>query len=62
MPLKDKDKDNILVNNILAILLEEFFLQLILHRIRIEDILRIFKDKDKDKGYLAICEISTVCY
>ena len=33
---KDKDKDNILVDNILAILLEDIFRQLILH---------------KDKGY-----------
>ena len=41
---KDKDKDNILVDNILAILLEDIFRQLILQRIRIKDILRIFKD------------------
>ena len=49
---KDKDKDNILVDNILGILLEDIFRQLILQRIRIKDILRIFKDKDKD--YLII--------
>ena len=41
---KDKDKDNILVDNILAILLEDIFRQLILQRIRIKGILRIFKD------------------
>ena len=41
---KDKDKDNILVDNILAILLEDIFRQLILQRMRIKDILRIFKD------------------
>ena len=36
----EKDKDNILVYNILAILLEDFFRQLILQRIRLKDILR----------------------
>ena len=41
---KDKDKDNILVYNILAILFDDIFRQLILQRIRIKDILRIFKD------------------
>ena len=41
---KDKDKDNILVDNILAILLEDIFRQIILQRIRIKDISRIFKD------------------
>ena len=40
----EKDKDNILVDNILAILLEDIFRKLILQRIRIKDILRIFKD------------------
>ena len=42
---KDKDKDNILIENILGILLEDFFRQLILQRIGIKDNLRIFKDK-----------------
>ena len=32
---KDKDKDNILVDNILAIILEDIFRQLILQKIRI---------------------------
>ena len=45
---KDKDKDNILVGNIVAILLKDIFRQLILQRIRIKDILRIVKDEDKD--------------
>ena len=54
---KDKDKDNILVNNILGILLEDIFRQLILQRIRIKDSLRIFKDKDKDKDFWAIWEV-----
>ena len=53
---KDKDKDNILVDNILAILLEDIFRQLILQRIRIKDILRIFKDQDKDTDFWVICE------
>ena len=44
----EKDKDNILVDSILGILLEDIFRQLILQRIRIKDSLRIFKDKDKD--------------
>ena len=44
----DKDEDNILDDNILAILLEDIFRQLILQMIRIKDSLRIFKDKDKD--------------
>ena len=52
---KDKDKDNIFVDNILGILLEGIFRQLILQRIRIKDILRIFKDKDKD--FWAIWEV-----
>ena len=43
---KDKDKDNILVDNILGIVFEDIFRQLILQRIRIKDVLRIFKDKD----------------
>ena len=51
----EKDKNNIIVDNILFILLEEIFRQLILQRIRIKDILRIFKDKDKD--FWAICEV-----
>ena len=54
---KDKDKDNILVDNILVILLEDTFRQLILQRIRIKDSLRIFKDKDKDKDFWAIWEV-----
>ena len=45
---KDKDKDNILVDDILVILLEDIFRQLILQRVMIKDSLRIFKDKDKD--------------
>ena len=57
----EKDKDNILVDIILGILLEDIFREPILQRIRIKDILRIFKDKDKDKDYLAICKISAVC-
>ena len=44
---KDKDKNNILIDNILGILLEDTFRQLILQRIRIKDSLRIFKNKDK---------------
>ena len=52
---KDKDKDNILIDNILGILLEDIFRQLILQRIRIKDSLRIFKDKDKD--FWAIWEV-----
>ena len=52
-----KDKDNILIENILGILLEDFFRQLILQRIRIKDSLRIFKDKDKDKDFWAIWEV-----
>ena len=44
----EKDKDTILVDNILGILLEDIFRQLILQRIRIKDSLRIFKHKDKD--------------
>ena len=51
----EKDKNNILVDNILFILLEEIFRQLILQRIRIKDSLRIFKDKDKD--FWAIWEV-----
>ena len=43
----EKDKDNILIDNILGILLEDTFRQLILQRIRIKDCLRIFKNKDK---------------
>ena len=54
---KDKDKDNILIDNILGILLEDIFRQLILQRIRIKDSLRIFKDKDKDKDFWAIWEV-----
>ena len=45
---KKKDKDNIFIDNILGILLEDIFRQLILQRIKIKDSLRIFKDKDKD--------------
>ena len=52
-----KDKDNILIENILGILLEDFFRQLILQRIRIKDSLWIFKDKDKDKDFWAIWEV-----
>ena len=55
---KDKDKNNIHVDNILGILLENFFRQLILQRIRIKNNISIFKDKDKNKDYLAIREIS----
>ena len=51
----EKDKNNIIVDNILFILLEEIFRQLILQRIRIKDSLRIFKDKDKD--FWAIWEV-----
>ena len=51
---KLKDKDNILIDNILGILLEDIFRQLILQRIRIKDILRIFKDEDTDKDYWAL--------
>ena len=54
---KDKDKNNILIDNILGILLEDTFRQLILQRIRIKDSLRIFKDKDKDKDFWAIWEV-----
>ena len=54
---KDKDKDNILVDNILGILLEDIFRQLILQRIRIKDSLSIFKYKDKDKDFWAIWEV-----
>jgi len=43
------DKDNILVDIILGILLENIFREPILQRIRIKDILRIFKDINKDK-------------
>ena len=45
----EKDKDNILVDIILGILLEDIFREPILQRIRIKDILRIFKDINKDK-------------
>ena len=44
---KDKDKENILVDKILGILLKDIFREVILQRIKIKDILRIFKDKDK---------------
>ena len=54
---KDKDKDNILVDNILGILLEDIFRQLILQRIRIKDSIKIFKDNDKDKDFWAIREV-----
>ena len=54
---KDKDKDNILVDNILAFLLEDISRQLLLQRIRIKDILRILKDKDKDMNFWMICEV-----
>ena len=54
MPFFEKDKDNILVDNILAILLEDIFRQLILQRIRIKDILGILKDEDKDKDFWVI--------
>ena len=54
---KGKDKDNILIDNILGILLEDIFRQLFLKRIRIKDSLRIFKDKDKDKDFWAIWEV-----
>ena len=37
---KDKDKDNILVDNILGILFEDIFRQPILQRIRIRDALK----------------------
>ena len=40
---KDKDKDNILVEDILGILIEDIFSQLILQMIRIKDSLRILK-------------------
>ena len=49
----EKDKDNILIDNILDILLEDIFRQLILQRIMIKDVLRIFKGKDKDKDFWA---------
>ena len=45
----EKDKDTILVVIILVILLEDIFREPILQRIRIKDILRIIKDKNKDK-------------
>ena len=51
---KNKDKDNIPVDNILGILLEIILRQLILQRIRIKDILRIFKDQYKDKNFWVI--------
>ena len=54
---KDKNKDNIIVDNIFGILLEDIFRQLILQRIRIKDILRIFKDWDKDTDFWFICEV-----
>ena len=54
---KDKDKDNILVDNIFGILLEDIFRQLILQRIGIKNSLRIFKDKDKDKDFWVILEV-----
>ena len=47
-----KDKYDILANNILCILLEDIFRQLIHQSIRIKDSLRIYRDKDKD--FLAI--------
>ena len=53
----EKDKDNILVANILGILIEDIFRQLILQRIRIKDILRIFKDWEKDMDFWVICEV-----
>ena len=53
----EKNKDKILIDNILGILLEDIFRQLILQRIRIKDSLRIFKDKDKDKDFWAIWEV-----
>ena len=49
-----KDKDNILVDNILGILLEDIFRQIILQRIRIKNILRIFEDKDRGKDFWVI--------
>ena len=54
---KDKDKNNIYVDNILGILLENIFRQLILQRIRIKNNLRIFKDKDKNKDFWGIWEV-----
>ena len=44
-------------DNILGIFLEDIFREPILQRIRIKDILRIFKDKDKDKDFWAIWEV-----
>ena len=48
---KDKNKDNILVDIFLGILLEDIFRQHILQRIR------IFNDKDKDMVFWVICEV-----
>ena len=52
-----KKDNNILVDNILSILSEDIFLQLILQRLRVKANLRIFKDKDKDKDFWAIREV-----
>ena len=53
----EKNKDKILIDNILGILLEDIFRQLIFQRIRIKDSLRIFKDKDQDKDFWAIWKV-----
>ena len=53
-PIGNKGYDFFLVDDILGILSENIFRQLILQRIRIKDSLRIFNDKDKDKDFWAI--------
>ena len=54
---KDKDKDDILVVNILGILLDNIFRKLILQWVRIKDSLRIYKDNNRDKEFWAIWEV-----
>ena len=53
----DKDKDDILGDDIFGILLEDIFRQIIIYRIGIKDNSRIFKNKDKDKDFGLFLEI-----
>ena len=54
----EKDKDNILVDIILGILLEDIFREPILQRIRIKVIQRKFKDKNKENNYFKLWEFT----
>ena len=51
----EKDKDNILVDNILAILFRGYFQTD--YPSKDEDILGIFKDQDNDMDFWVICEV-----